>query len=129
MNLGRRLMAVLATGLVSAGAGAFAATTPAQAALGDCPLFGAKGFCLYETTSYSGLAEFDAGDLPRNTCIPTVFNVYNSVWNATGTRWFLFRTTRCDGSHAEIAPGFAGRLPSGYDGGRTVAIMRTSTTS
>jgi hypothetical protein len=29
----------------------------------------------------------------------------NSVWNATGVRWYLFHTTTCDGSRLEIVNG------------------------
>lgn len=130
MTVKRKLIAGLATCLLSIGAGAFVATTPAQAALGDCPIYGFKAFCMYSDGSYAHEAVYVWGDTPRNTCLDvTLWGVTNSVWNATGTRWYLFHTTTCNGSHAEIAPNSAGHLPSGYDNGSTHAVMRTSATS
>jgi peptidase inhibitor family I36 len=130
MTVKRRLVAGLATCLLSIGAGALAATTPAQAALGNCPILGFKAFCLYSDVAYQSPVTYVWGDTARNTCISVADDgVTNSVWNATGTRWYLFHTTTCNGSHAEIAPNSAGRLPAGYDKGSTHGVMRTSTTS
>jgi hypothetical protein len=131
MTIKRRLIAGIATSLLSLGAGAFVATTPAQAALSYCPNFPnpIKDFCLYRGSDALTPSEGYSGAWPRNTCTALLNFDDNFVWNATGTRWFLFHTTTCNGSHAEIAPNFTGPLPSGYDRGQTHAIMRTSTTS
>lgn len=130
MTVKRRLVAGLATGLLSIGGGAFAAATSVQAATKNCPINDYQAFCLYHDAGSTDPATYAWGDTPRNTCISVVDDgVTNSVWNATGTRWYLFHTTTCNGSHAEIAPHSGGRLPSGYDRGLTHAIMRTSTTS
>jgi hypothetical protein len=131
MAVKRRLIAGLSACLLSIGAGAFAATTPAQAALGNCPILGFKAFCLYhDVGAYADNVTYAWGDTPRNTCIPLSGDrATNSVWNATPTRWYLFHTTTCDGSHASVAPDSAGRLPAGYDNGSTHAIMRTSSTT
>jgi hypothetical protein len=130
MAVKRRLIAGLSTCLLSIGVGAFVATTPAQATLGNCPIQGFKAFCLYSDRAYENPATYVWGDAPRNTCLDvTLWGVTNSVWNATPTRWYLFHTTTCDGSHASIAPDSAGRLPAGYDNGSTHAVMRTSSTT
>jgi hypothetical protein len=81
------------------------------------------------SSNLSNWSEAWAGDIPRNTCYQLLDFNDNSVWNATSTRWQLFHTTTCDGAHAEIAPGYAGPLPAGYNLGQTHALMRTSTTS
>jgi hypothetical protein len=129
MTVKRKLIAGLAACLLSTGAGAFVAATPAQAALGNCPNWSSKGFCLYDGY-ISGSSDFYPGNSDRNTCFPNFLGLaYNSVWNATPTRWYLFHTTTCLGSHAEIAPDYAGALPAGYDNGSTHAVMRTSRTS
>jgi hypothetical protein len=131
MTLKRRLIAGLATSLLALGAGAFVATTPAEAALGYCPNFlnQIRNFCLYRGEDALSPSEDIPGNFPRNTCAQLYNFDDNFVWNATGTRWFLFRTTTCNGSHAEIPPNFTGPLPSGFDQGQTHAVMRTSTTS
>jgi hypothetical protein len=129
MVLKRRLTAGLGALLLSIGVGAFVSTTPAQAAsLGNCPGTDFKAFCLYWDSDEVLLNEAYPGDLTRNKCTPVSFDD-DSVWNATPTRWYLFHTGTCNGSHAEIAPNWAGRLPTGYNLGQTHAIMRTSTTS
>jgi hypothetical protein len=74
------------------------------------------------------LAYLAAGNVPRNTCYPVTAHT-NSVWNGTNTRWYLFHTAACNGSHAEIAPYSYRPLPVGYDSGQTHAIMRTSSTT
>jgi hypothetical protein len=127
MGIKNRLMAILTTGLVSIGGSAIAPTTPAQAALANCPVANIQAFCLYQRTDYSssGVVEYVYSNVERNTCLP-VHQLHNAVWNATGTRWYLFRTTTCNGSHAEIPPGWSGVLPSGYGNGATHAVMRTS---
>jgi hypothetical protein len=130
MTVKRRLIAGLATCLLSMGAGALVAAPPAQAAVGPCPLLNAKFFCLYRSAvGFHDFSEGLSGNYDRNICIELSAFDANSVWNATGTRWFLFHTTTCNGSHAEIAPSYTGHLPAGYDNGSTHAVMRTSTTS
>ena len=129
MNLKRRLMTGLATILLSIGGGAVVATTAAQAALDGCPQDGGLHFCLYPGTSWTGTPEVYSASITRNTCYPVRSQNDNSVWNATGVRWFLFHTTTCDGTRLEIAPDWAGALPAGWNAGQTHAFMRTSTTS
>ncbi|MBQ0906345.1 hypothetical protein [Micromonospora sp. U21] len=129
MIVKRKLMAGLATLLLSIGAGAFVATTPAQAALANCPYYDVPGFCLYGIEGFPSEQGPYPGNTPRNTCIQLADFDDDDVYNLTNTRWYVFRTTTCNGSHGEIPPGYVGELPLGYDLGQTHAIMRTSRTS
>ncbi|MEU8082235.1 hypothetical protein AB0B57_01165 [Micromonospora sp. NPDC049101] len=126
MIVKRRLMAGLSTFLLSIGAGAFVAAAPAQAALADCS--DSPQFCLYDYWLSPSEPPYP-GNTPRNTCIKLQSFDDDFVINLTNTRWYVFRTTTCNGSHGEIPPGYAGLLPAGYDFGQTHAIMRTSSTS
>ncbi|MGW4468025.1 hypothetical protein [Micromonospora sp. NPDC004704] len=127
MIVKRRLIAGLSTCLLSMGAGAFVATTPAQAALADCPQLEVAEFCLYNRNGVA--SESYPGNTPRNTCIKLRSFDDNVVYNLTSTRWYVFHTTTCNGSHEEIPPGYVGLIPIGYNDGQTHAIMRTSRTS
>ncbi|MEU4475108.1 hypothetical protein [Micromonospora sp. NPDC023888] len=126
MIVKRRLMAGLSTFLLSIGAGALVATTPAQAAPAEC--YDSPQFCLRDVWNSASEPPY-AGNTPRNTCIKLQTFDDDFVYNLTSTRWYVFHTTTCDGSHAEIPPGYVGLLPLGYDFGQTHAIMRTSRTS
>ncbi len=72
MGMKNRLMAILAAGLVSIGGSAIAPTTPAQAALANCPVANLQAFCLYQRTDYSssGVVEYVYSNVERNTCLP-----------------------------------------------------------
>ncbi|WP_433124499.1 hypothetical protein ACQPWW_19565 [Micromonospora sp. CA-240977] len=125
MIVKRRLTAGLSTFLLSIGAGAFVASTPAQADLVYC--YDNPQFCLYDRDGF--YSEGYPGNTPRNTCIPLKSFDDNVVYNLTSTRWYVFHTTTCDGAHEEVPPGYVGLIPGGYHYGQTHAIMRTSRTS
>lgn len=105
-----------------------AVATPAQASPDQCV---SGWFCVYENASSPfGRVDGRSGNVRRNTCIPLTRSNGSYFWNRTGTRWYLFRTTRCDGRHIEVPPGAQGSVyvfapdPSWNDA--VVAVIRTS---
>lgn len=96
-------------------------------------------FCPYDWSD--GLFPLDtvSGGIARNTCTPIKLDgtpvgsgVTSSIWNRTTTRWWVFRTSTCGGSHKDVPPntkivdayeawGF------GWDG--VGWVMRTSSTT
>lgn len=123
----KRMVSLLAT-LILAGVGLLGITaSPAQANTLTC---GSTNICFADSgtsADYSYPANY-----PRNTCIDVstgpAINLYE---NNTQYIWFIFKTSACSGSHAEILGGWDGGIlgtfGSDWDQGALHGVFRTST--
>ena len=112
----RKLATALTATALATSAALFAAT-PAQANVNYCYT---NSICAYPsvTTWPAGspwVINRDAADTPRNTCFADFGTTLTyAVINNSKYRWYLFRTTACDGSHIEVGPFDEIQTPSGW---------------